>query len=54
MTFASKLGNFVLFVIFTIITLGLYPLYWSITMTMERNETLKNIEMNTRKFRSKK
>ena len=43
MDFGAKLGHFLLFVILTIITLGLYLLWFHVTMTHERNKLLKEI-----------
>ncbi len=43
MDFGSKLGRFLLFVLLTIITLGLYLLWFQVTMTQERNKLLKEI-----------
>ena len=43
MDFGSKLGHFLLFVLLTIITLGLYLLWFHVTMTQERNKLLKEI-----------
>lgn len=40
---AQRLGNFIIFIILTIITVGLYPIYFSITYTKERNELLEKI-----------
>ena len=43
MDFGSKFGHFLLFVLLTIITLGLYLLWFQVTMTQERNKLLKEI-----------
>ena len=43
MDFGSKLGHFLLFVLLTICTLGLYLLWFHVTMTQERNKLLKEI-----------
>ncbi len=48
MDFGSKLGHFVLFILLTVITLGLYPLWWAIIMSKERNELLKEIRDRVR------
>lgn len=40
---AKRLGNFIIFLLLTAITVGLYPLYFMVTMTKERNELLAEI-----------
>ena len=50
-SFAEKLGHFLLFVILTIITAGLYLLWWSVTMFKEQNELLKDIRNELRQRR---
>ena len=41
MTFAEKLGHFLLFVFLTIITAFLYPLYFMVTTIREQNALLR-------------
>lgn len=48
-SFTSRLGQLVLFVILTFVTLGVYPLYFMITRWEEQNELLRKIEQNTRR-----
>ena len=43
MSFAEKVGKFLLFVILTLITLGIYPLWWLIVMLEENNHLLRQI-----------
>ena len=38
---AQRLGNFVIFVLLTVVTLGLYPLYFYVTRTQENSELLR-------------
>ena len=40
---AGRLGNFIIFLIFTVITLGIYPLYFFVTRQQENTELLKEI-----------
>ena len=40
---ASRLGNFIIFLILTVITLGIYPLYFFVTRQQENTELLKEI-----------
>lgn len=40
---AARLGNFVIFLILTVITLGIYPLYFFVTRQQENTELLKEI-----------
>jgi hypothetical protein len=42
-TFGHRLTTFLLFVILTVITVGLYPLYFWITQTKEQTLLLKEI-----------
>ena len=37
-TMAARLGNFIIFIIFTVITLGLYPLYFFVSRAQEQSE----------------
>lgn len=43
MSFSARLGHFVLFVVLTIATLGVYPLYFMVSTTRENNQVLKEI-----------
>ena len=38
---AMRLGNFVIFLLLTVITLGLYPFYFYVTRTQEQNDLLR-------------
>ena len=38
---AQRLGNFVIFVLLSIVTLGLYPIYFYVTRTQENSELLR-------------
>ena len=40
---ASRIGNFIIFLILTVITLGIYPLYFFVTRQQENTELLKEI-----------
>jgi len=40
---AARLGNFIIFLILTVITLGIYPLYSFVTRQQENTELLKEI-----------
>ena len=40
---AARLGNFIIFLILTVITLGIYPLYFFVTRKQENTELLKEI-----------
>ncbi len=53
MTFAERIGHFVLFVVLTVITLGLYPLYFAITTTRENNVLLREIRDSLRDNRDR-
>ncbi|MDA8892240.1 DUF4234 domain-containing protein [Hyphomicrobiales bacterium] len=46
---ASRLGNFIIFIFFTIITLGLYPLFFFVSRQQETVELLKAIKEELRK-----
>lgn len=35
---AARLGNFIIFIILTVITLGLYPLYFFVSRAQEQSE----------------
>ena len=40
---AARLGNFIIFLILTIITIGIYPLYFFVTRQQENTELLTEI-----------
>ena len=40
---ATRIGNFIIFALLTIVTAGLYPLYFMVTRTKERNELLEKV-----------
>jgi hypothetical protein len=40
----ARLGNFLIFFFFTIITIGLYPLFFFVTRQQETVELLKDIK----------
>lgn len=46
---ALRLGNFVIFLILTVITLGIYPLYFFVTRQQENTELLKEIRDELKK-----
>ncbi len=46
---AVRLGNFIIFIFFTIITLGLYPLFFFVSRQQETVELLKAIKEELRK-----
>ena len=41
--FSQKLGKFLIFLLLTALTFGLYPLWWIITRIEEQNELLRDI-----------
>ena len=43
------LGNFLIFVVLTIITIGLYPLFFFVTRQQETVELLKDIKEELKK-----
>ena len=43
MSGADRFVYFLLFILLTIITIGIYPIYFAITMTKQRNELLLEI-----------
>ena len=43
MPFSQKLGKFLIFLLLTALTFGLYPLWWIITRIEEQNELLRDI-----------
>lgn len=46
---AARLGNFLIFVVLTIITIGLYPLFFFVTRQQETVELLKDIKEELKK-----
>ena len=40
----ARLGNFLIFIVLTIITIGLYPLFFFVTRQQETVELLKDIK----------
>jgi len=45
----ARLGNFLIFVVITIITIGLYPLFFFVTRQQETVELLKDIKEELKK-----
>jgi len=45
----ARLGNFLIFVVLTIITIGLYPLFFFVTIQQETVELLKDIKEELKK-----
>ena len=45
----ARLGNFLIFVVLTIITIGLYPLFFFVTRQQETVELLKEINEEFKK-----
>jgi len=45
----ARLGNFIFFLILTVITLGIYPLYFFVTRQQENTELLKEIRDELKK-----
>ena len=45
----ARLGNFLIFVFFTIITIGLYPLFFFVTRQQGTVELLKDIKEELKK-----
>ena len=45
----ARLGNFLIFVVLTIITIGLYPLFFFVTRQQETVELLKDIKEQLKK-----
>ena len=45
----ARLGNFLIFVVLTIITIGLYPLFFFVTRQQETVELLKEIKEELKK-----
>lgn len=43
MSGSERFGHFMLFLLLTVITLGIYPLYFSVYQSVERNTLLKEI-----------
>jgi len=46
----ARLGNFLIFVVLTIITIGLYPLFFFVTRQQETVELLKDIKEELKKL----
>ena len=46
---SARLGNFLIFVVLTIITIGLYPLFFFVTRQQETVELLKDIKEELKK-----
>ena len=40
---AARIGNFIIFLILSVVTLGIYPLYFFVTRQQENTELLKEI-----------
>ena len=40
---AKRLGNFIIFAALTILTLGLYPLYFVVTRMQEQNDLTREL-----------
>lgn len=51
MSGAEKFGQFMIFLLLTIITLGIYPLYWGVINTKEIVVLLKDIREEVRRAR---
>ena len=45
----ARLGNFLIFVVLTIITIGFYPLFFFVTRQQETVELLKDIKEELKK-----
>ncbi len=45
----ARLGNFLIFIFLTIITIGLYPLFFFVTRQQETVELLKDIKEELKK-----
>ena len=45
---AKRLGDFIIFVVLSVITFGFYPIYFWVTLTKERNDLLAEILVATR------
>ena len=45
----ARLGNFLIFIVLTIITIGLYPLFFFVTRQQETVELLKEINEELKK-----
>ena len=53
---AERIGNFVVFLVLTLITLGIYPLYFYVTRTQENISLLEDIRdelVEQRRIKSK-
>jgi hypothetical protein len=40
---AKRIGNFIIFLLLSVVTFGMYPLFFMVTLTKERNELLAGI-----------
>lgn len=40
---AYRLGNFIIFVLLTLVTLGIYPLYFHVTRMQEQTDLLREL-----------
>lgn len=49
MDFSHKLGSFLLFLLLTVVTIGIYPLWFYVTKQEETNELLKQIRDELRR-----
>ena len=48
----ARLGNFLIFVVLTIITIGLYPLFFFVTRQQETVEILREINEELKKSKN--
>ena len=49
---AARIGNFIIFLILSLVTLGIYPLYFFVTRQQENTELLKEIRDEIKKQNS--
>ena len=49
---AARIGNFIIFLILSVVTLGIYPLYFFVTRQQENTELLKEIRDEIKKQNS--
>ena len=47
-TFPHRIGNFIIYMLLTIITFGVYPAYYFFSRWDEQNDLLREIAINTR------
>jgi hypothetical protein len=40
---ANRLGNFIIFVLLTLVTVGIYPLYFHVTRMQEQTDLLREL-----------